>query len=589
MSWLLLADAPPSPGISVMLALILFIVASVWLGTMAQKAMETGKFLEGFFLGNRGLGAWALALTATVQSGGTFMGFPALVYAHGWIVALWIAGYMVVPLTGFAIVGKRVSQLSRRTGAVTVPDLLRERFESPAVGLIASLLIMFFMCFTMVAQFKAGATIMKLAWPGEIFILSEEIDVAIDYRFLIGLGVFAVTVVGYTMIGGFLASVWTDLFQSVMMVFGVVLLLCLVLPRAGGLEQANIRAVAQVQQYSADKEVSESAPYSAHPDAYMFGPGYNLEGRAFLPLGVSFSMFFVWVYAGFASPASLIRVMAAESTQVMRKSILLLSLYNCLIYIPLVIICICARAILGNIGQADEIIPRIALEVTRDLPAGAFLTGLILAAPFGAIMASVSCFVLVIASGLVQDIYVRFVRPNAGSRELRTVTNAAMIAVGLIGIVANIQPIGFLQALVVFSGSAGAAAFVTPVLMACYWRRATKVGMLCGMLGGFGAYFGLYALGWAHNWALSIPAENLAGFSAWLIATLGPDSKMGLASAFRPYFLLGLDPILWGLVASAICGVGGSLISRPPSDELVSKMFDALPVPPQHLRLRAND
>ncbi|OYW11973.1 MAG: hypothetical protein B7Z55_18720 [Planctomycetales bacterium 12-60-4] len=312
----------------------------------------------------------------------------------------------------------------------------------------------------------------------------------------------------------------------------------------------------------------------------MFGPGYNASGRAFLPLGVSFSMFFVWVYAGFASPASLIRVMAAQSTDVMRKSIMLLSLYNCLIYIPLVVICVCARAVLGNIDKADEIIPRISLHVTADIPFGSFLTGLILAAPFGAIMASVSCFVLVIASGLVQDIYVRFLRPNAGGRELRLVTTAAMIGVGVIGVIANLRPINFLQALVVFSGSAGAAAFVTPVLMACYWRKATKAGMLAGMLGGFAAYFGLYATGWVHNWALAAGPDVTTGFAATVIAWLGPDSKMGLASTFRPYFLLGLDPILWGLAASAIAGVGTSLITRPPNDDLISRMFD--PVQPKH-------
>ncbi len=585
---LLLAETSTGPGYSVMLALLLFIAASVWLGTMAQKAMESGKFLEGFFLGNRGLGPWALALTATVQSGGTFMGFPSLVYAHGWVVALWIAGYMVVPLTGFAVVGKRVAQISRRTGAVTVPDLLRERFASPSVGLVASLLIMFFMCFTMVAQFKAGATIMKLAWPGEgMFSLAEDPNVQVDYKFLIGLAVFAVTVVGYTMIGGFLASVWTDLFQSVMMVFGVMLLLFLALPRAGGLEQASLRAADRMVTAAAESPPDPDAGYPAQPDAYMFSPGFNAEGRAFLPIGVSFSMFVVWVYSGFASPASLIRVMAAQSSQVMRKSILLLSLYNCLIYIPLVVICICARAILGNIDKPDEIIPRISLEVTSDLPFGSFLTGLILAAPFGAIMASVSCFVLVIASGLVQDIYVRFVRPQAGGRELRLVTNLSMIGVGIIGIVANLQPISFLQALVVFSGSAGAAAFVTPVLMACYWRNATKAGMLAGMLGGFALYFGLYATGWVHNWALALKPDEVTGFAATVMSVLGPDSKMGLASTFRPYFLLGLDPILWGLLASAICGIGVSLITRPPSAELISKLFDAVPQQPQNLRVGA--
>ena len=151
-----MADPQLSPGFGAFAALLLFLAASVALGVLAQRVVRRGEFLRGYFLGHRSLGSWALALTATVQSGGTFMGFPALVYSHGWVVALWIAGYMVVPIAAFGVVGKRVAQLSRRTNAITMPDLLRARFGSPFVGLASSLLIMFFMGSMMVAKFKAG-------------------------------------------------------------------------------------------------------------------------------------------------------------------------------------------------------------------------------------------------------------------------------------------------------------------------------------------------------------------------------------------------------------------------------------------------
>src|SRR5579863_8730320 len=136
----MLAAAQPAWG--TLIALGLFIHASMWIGVLANRAMREGSFLKGFFLGNRGLGSWALALTATVQSGGTFMGFPSLVYTHGWSVTLWIASYMVVPITGFGILGKRLAQVSRRCGAITVPDLFRVRFGSPLLGLVASLFIL---------------------------------------------------------------------------------------------------------------------------------------------------------------------------------------------------------------------------------------------------------------------------------------------------------------------------------------------------------------------------------------------------------------------------------------------------------------
>jgi sodium/pantothenate symporter len=589
-------------GYGTMAALLVFILASVWIGLLANRAMRSGSFLKGFFLGNRGLGAWALALTATVQSGGTFMGFPSLVYSHGWIVLLWICGYMVVPITGFGVLGKRVAQLSRRTGAITVPDLFRARFESPNLGLIASLLIMFYMAFMMVAQFKAGALIIKNALPrSESFSLSEDLPAfqinaaslaklreagapeevlgrlenlrgkafdseaafkngvvgaldreqatrwqteiigsarQFDWLYIGALVVFTLTVVSYTLMGGFLAAVWTDLFQSVMMLFGVLVLLILALSQAGGMEQATIDAV------------KNTGP------GFVYGPGFDPSHaeRQFLPLGLAFSFFWVWVYSGLGSPAGIVRIMSSKNTEVIRKSIYLLSGYNALIYIPLVIICICGRALIPDLqpGTTDEIIPRLALRTTSSLPGGSFIAGLILAAPFGAVMATVSSYLVVISSGLVRDIYQRYINPGAGTHDLRRLSYIVMILVGAIAIAANIKPVAYLQAIVVFSGTSAAATFCVPALMVAFWRRATSGGVAAAMLAGTMAMLALYVVGF---------------YTA--------DPKIGSVTSFRPYFLLRLDPLIWGLSASLLAGISVSYATAPPSPQIVSKLFDA--------------
>lgn len=602
----------PHGGIGTLVALAVFIIASGWIGVLANRAMQSGSFMKGFFLGNRGLGAWALALTATVQSGGTFMGFPSLVYTHGWIVALWIGSYMVVPITGFGILGKRLAQLSRRLGAITIPDFFRERFGSPALGLLASICILFYMSFMMIAQFKAGAIVMKLSWPGtESLAMSEEFsnyvlgakqiegfrtkgvksetlvkletlqdktfkDVSelegtldqlltpeelkshkgavlsaaapIDWLYFMGLGIFTLTVVGYTMAGGFLAAVWTDLFQSIMMFFGVILLLVLALWRVGGLEIASVTAVQQ------------TGP------GFIYGPGYDPEGvgRQFLPLSLAISFFVLWVYSGLSSPAGMVRIMACDSTQTLRRSIFLLSIYNCFIYIPLIIICICGRTLFPNLGgQSDEIIPLMALETTTSLPFSSFWAGLILAAPFGAIMATVSSYLVVISSGLVRDIYQRFIEPNASEGRLKFLSHAAMIVVGLVAVAANIQPVKYLQAMVVFSSTGTACTFLVPALMAAYWRRASVAGVLAAMLLGAGTALSLYSIGFF----------NLA---PWL--SLPDNPLLGQVTSFRPYYLLGCDPIVWGLSISLIAGVAVSLVTPPPDQKLISKLFDAQPV-----------
>ena len=109
--------------------------------------------------------------------------------------------------------------------------------------------------------------------------------------------------------------------------------------------------------------------------------------------------------------------MASSSTTNIRRSIYLLGGYNAFIYIPLAVICICGRALIPDlpVGKTDDVVPLLAMKVTGGLPLGQFISGLILAAPFGAVMATVSCYLVVIASGLVRDVYQRFVRPAASS------------------------------------------------------------------------------------------------------------------------------------------------------------------------------
>lgn len=566
---------PSSYG--VMFALAVIIVVSGWIGVVAQRAVSRGSFLKGFFLGNRGLGVWAMALTATVQSGGTFMGVPSLIYSHGYVVALWIGSYMLVPLAGFAFLGKRLAQLSRRTDAVTMPDLMRGRFDSPAVGLATSLVILFFLTFMLMAQFKAGAIVMKLAWPGNADLtLSEDGAITMDAEYYTGLVIFTVVVVAYTMFGGFLASVWTDLFQSVLMVIGVTIMLFLALSAAGGLEKATRSAVARIDEQAAVAKIAvaefdaakaanrELTPKEKDAEllarknakdsgvAFVTGPGM---GRAFLPMGLAFSFFVVWIWGGMSSPAGVVRVMASKDTATLRRSVIVLCFYNLLIYLPLIAICICARSIMPNLAKSDEVVPRMALFLTNDIFGGSFIAGLILSAPFGAVMATVSCYLVVIASGVVRDVYQRIINPEATDYEIRRMTRIVMILVGAVALIANISPPAYLQALVVFCTSGQAGAFFVPLVMACFWRRATKEGILASMGAGALTVLVLYATGWTRSWLDY------------------PDPGIGQATDFRPYFLLGIEPIVWGIAVSGIVGIVTSLRTPPPSKELLDRMF----------------
>src|SRR5262245_47669686 len=256
-----------------LIALVLFTLISLGLGVVANFAQRKGSFLEKYFLGNRSLGAFAVALTAAVMSGGTFMGFPSLVYKFGWVVGLWIASYMVAPLTVLGVLGKRIGQLSRRTGAITLPDLFRERYGSPTLGLLTGVLIMFFLTCNLIPQFKAGGLIMKIVLPSETvsWVVGDDTPAAADMGYYLGLAIFAATVIAYTTYGGFLAAIWTDVFQSLIMAVGVMLLFPLAMKASNGLAAATFAGMAQTDA------------------GFGFGPG---AGRAFHPITLAISFFF---------------------------------------------------------------------------------------------------------------------------------------------------------------------------------------------------------------------------------------------------------------------------------------------------------
>jgi SSS family solute:Na+ symporter/sodium/pantothenate symporter len=90
--------------------------------------------------------------------------------------------------------------------------------------------------------------------------------------------------------------------------------------------------------------------------------------------------------------------------------------------------------------------------------------------------------------------------------------------------------------------------------MACYWRRATKEGVLAAMGSGALVVLVLYGIGFS-----------------------GYAQEIGPTTAFRPYFLFGLEPIVWAITVSGIVGIVVTLLTPKPSEELVARMFDVEP------------
>ncbi len=147
-----------------MAVFVAYIMGVFVLAGFSHRLLSKKAFLGEYFLGSRGLGVWALAFTfaATSASGGSFGGYPSLIYSYGWVLAFWIGSYMIVPLTTMGIIGKRLNQVARKSNAITIPDVLRDRFESTAIGLFSSCIIIFFTICFLIAQFKQIIAVIAL-------------------------------------------------------------------------------------------------------------------------------------------------------------------------------------------------------------------------------------------------------------------------------------------------------------------------------------------------------------------------------------------------------------------------------------------
>ena len=609
---------------SALLTFAIYLLGVFVLAWLSSRVRRKKEFVGEYFLGGRSLGLWAFALTfaATSSSGGSFMGFPSLVYTHGWVLALWIASYMLVPLVGMGLLGKRVNRLARQSGAVTIPDLIKARFRSDSVGMTATLLVLFFMFFYLLAQFKAGSKIMTTLLQ-DVAIYQSAVNAvggAIDGLPWIGnaepdyvlcLLVFAFSVIVYTAFGGFRAVVWTDVMQGIVMVVGVIILLFLTLSQVGGLtkateqlkemtppetgigivtlgqahtetitlpkggwlrlsdggiarlaEQASLakgetRTEAKLLKITTPAEVDRIEPTdfgftvtstftadetkgygSGRKGVYVSAPGPHPEREdGFLNVWIAISFFFFWAFGSAGQPSNMVRLMAFKGTNVLRNAILAVSVYYTVIYLLLVVIFCCARILLpGMEVDSDRIMPELAAKVTGD--AGVpWLAGLLLAAPFAAVMSSVDSFLLMVSSAVVRDIYQNRVNPNASEKRLKRLSYLVTAVVGILAMLAVLNPPQYLQDLIVFATSGLAGCFLMPVLLGLYWPQISAKGAIAGMLGGLSCHLSLYIAGYV------------------------------IKGKFEAFKMLEFDPFIWSLVVSGLLcwGVSPSQ-AKPPKN-----------------------
>ena len=436
-----------------LLPLLVFMLLMVGLSFYVRRQNETGSFLSQYFVGNRSLGGFVLAMTtvATYSSVSSFVGGPGMAWqvGFGWIYMAVVQVTAVFLVLG--IFGKRVALLSRKLNSVTVVDIIRARYGSDALAALAALAIVVFFCGTMTAQFVGGAKLFAAVT---------------GYSYEMGLALFGLVVVIYTSIGGFRAVAFTDTCCALVMMGGIVLLFYYVLEAGGGYEAIMTGIKAN------------------HPE--MLEP--LAAGK--MPWGLYFTQWLLVGILTIALPQSVVRGISYKDTKGLHQAMLIGTIVVGFMNIGINFTGILARGILtgdlSEYGTVDNIIP---LTIVRAMPEE--LVGLAIIGPLAASISTISGLLIVASSALIKDVYLhwqakRNITPGAGKLRLLSMTATAVM--GALVFVIALTPPSVIWLINMFAFGGLETAFFWVLLLGLYSRRANKTGALCSMLGGTLAY-----------------------------------------------------------------------------------------------------
>lgn len=428
--------------------LIGFLIIIFGIGFWASKYVASSKsFLEEYFLGERSLGGFVLAMTmtATYGSASSFLGGPGAAYNEG---LGWVLLSMTQVATGYfvlMVLGKKFAIVTRKFKAVTMVDFLKERYQSKWVVLFSAVSIIIFLFSAMAAQWIGGARL---------------IESLTGMSYISALFIFAVSVLVYVTIGGFRAVAVTDAIQGSIMFIGTLILLIAVIIAGGGIP--NIIS-----------DLTAENPNLVTP--------FGAEGTLTPQFVSSF-----WILVGVgvvALPQIAIRAMSYKSSKSMHRALIIGTIVVGFIMLNMHLIGVFARPILPGIDVADKVMPLIALEV---MPA--WLAGIILAAPMAAIMSTVDSLLLLVSSSIVKDVYINYLKPEASNQQVKRLSIGVTAILGVIVFLLALNPPDLIIWLNLFAFGGLEAAFIWPIVMGLYWKKGNKYGALASMVAGVGLY-----------------------------------------------------------------------------------------------------
>lgn len=428
---------------------IYWTIFALYLGFLiisGYRAKGKTKTLTDYMVAGRNIGPLLLGLSfgATYFSAVMIIGGGATSFGAG-LGTMWIGaidGVIGVFLI-YVLFARRTRSLSKKLDCLTMPEFLGKRYQSDTLWSFAGWNALILETIYLVSVFMGLAVLFAIIMPG----------VANAYQ--IACVICAIITIIYITMGGSYASIYTDVFESLLMLVSVILIMVYGLAAVGDVAGLN------------------NTLNGINPQLTEF-PG--LGGFAIVGACLSTS-FAVW-----GNPSMVTRYFTAKNKSSLKWG-MVISLFWCFTVGMI-------SWMNGSIGRAySKLHPEITgWNATNNIPMlmyhtlPAWLAALFIAGITAASLTTGEKLILVGTSALARDIYQR--KTKASDEKTMKVTKIATIFMVVIAAIVGMFNIAGVLDLCMWSFDIMCAVFLIPYVFGLYWRKGTaKAAIIAGAVG----------------------------------------------------------------------------------------------------------
>jgi sodium/proline symporter len=427
---------------------ILFVI-----GYFASKRIKGS---DDFFVGGKKLGFWAVSFSsrATGESAWLLLGLTGFGAIFG-VKALWVVlGEVLGVSIAWLFMAKPFKRLTDKYDSITIPDYLESHFKpnNHLLRIVAASALAVFVTVYVSAQIDA---------TGQAF------ESFLNWNYFVGAIVGFLIVLAYSFIGGFVAVVWSDFFQGVLMLLGLV-------------------ALPIVAYFNYEGNLFENLKLIDPSLLSLWGNGgfnwINLASViALLSIGLGF----------LGAPQVFVRFMSVKNEKELEKGKWVAMGFTVLAGLGAIFIGMFARAMFSDnyleVLGADGKGSLIAL-VEGLMPLA--IVGTYIAVVLAAIMSTIDSLLVVVSSAITRDFYQKIFHPELEQSRMAKISRnitflIAMSALLIAMIIAIIVPERNIFWFVLVGWNGIAASFCPVIILSLFWKKYNAHGALASMITGF--------------------------------------------------------------------------------------------------------